>query len=111
MLRENISMGAQHKLSKDLSPLARYRLAILSRTLLAVLGGYLATSLITASLALALPLPKPQAVLAATQLSFAFFCALVIWAFCASSPMRAWLVTVALCVPPALYLLAQGVWS
>lgn len=110
MLRENISMGAQHKLSKDLSPIARYRWAILSRTLLAVVGGYIFTSLATGSLALALPLAKPQAVLAATQLSFALYCALVIWAFCASSPMRAWLVTVALCVPPALHLLAQGVW-
>lgn len=95
----------------DLSSAGRYRLAILSRTFLAIGGGYLFAALSTASLALALPLPRPQAVLAATQLSFALYCALIIWAFAASSVRRAWLVTAALAAIPAAHLLLSGALS
>lgn len=95
----------------NLSPIARYRLAIASRTLLAIGGGYVFAALCSASLALALPLPRPQAVLAATQLSFALYCALVIWSFCAPSAARAWLVATALCAVPTLHLLLKGAWS
>lgn len=92
----------------NLSPMACYRLAIAARTLLAIAGGYAFAALCSASLALALPLARPQAVLAATQLSFALYCAMVIWAFSASSAKRAWWVAVALCAVPALHLLLQG---
>lgn len=95
----------------DLSSTVRYRLAILSRTVLAIFGGYLFAALSTASLSLALPLPRPQAVLAATQLSFALYCALVIWAFAAASARRAWLVTAALCAAPGAHLLLNGALS
>lgn len=86
----------------------RYRLTIAARTLLAVLGGYGFAALCSASLAVALPLPKPQAVLAATQLSFALYCALAIWAFSARSVRRAWSVATLLCSIPAAHLLIQG---
>ncbi|MBA4681146.1 MAG: hypothetical protein E2596_00275 [Pseudomonas sp.] len=86
----------------------RYRLTIAARTLLAVLGGYGFAALCCASLALALPLPKPQAVLAATQLSFALYCALAIWAFSAKSVRRAWCVATLLCAIPAAHLLMRS---
>lgn len=88
---------------------ARHRLVIASRAILAIFGGYAFAALATASLALALPLPRPQAVLTATLLSFVLYCAVVIWAFAATSAGRAWWVTVALCSLPAAHLLLIGV--
>ncbi len=90
------------------APRLRQRLAIASRTILAIFGGYAFAALATASLALALPLTRPQAVLAATLSSFALYCALVIWAFAAASATRAWLVAGALCCLPAAHLLLTG---
>lgn len=95
----------------NLSMQARYRLAIAARTLLAIGGGYVFAAVSTASLSIALPLPRPQAVLAATQLSFALYCGLVIWAFSAPSAVRAWLVAGALCAVPAAHLMLQRAWS
>ncbi len=93
------------------APRLRQRLAIASRTILAIFGGYASAALATASLALALPLTRPQAVLAATLSSFALYCALVIWAFAAASATRAWLVAGALCCLPAAHLLLTGARS
>ncbi|WP_185267582.1 hypothetical protein [Halopseudomonas xiamenensis] len=104
-------MLMSYRFFTDLSATARYRLVILSRSLLAIGGGYLFAALSTASLALALPLPRPQAVLAATQLSFALYCAVIIWAFAAASARRAWLVTAGLCAVPAIHLLFKGALS
>ncbi|PRB78987.1 hypothetical protein [Pseudomonas sp. MYb185] len=104
-------MLMSYRFLTDLSSTARYRLVILSRTLLAIVGGYLFTALSTASLALALPLPRTQAVLTATQLSFALYCALIIWAYAASTARRAWLVTAVLCAVPAAHLLLSGALS
>lgn len=101
-------MLMRHRYLPDLSAVARYRLAILFRTVLAIGGGYLVAALCTASLSLALPLPRPQAVLAATQLSFAIYCAVIIWAFAAPSPRRAWWVTAAIAALPAAHLLLTG---
>ena len=103
MLNPSLLAGA-------LSHCTRYRRAILSRSLLAVFGGYFFTALSTASLALAIAsvLPRAQAVLAASQLSFALYCAMVIWAFAAATPLRAWIVTGALCTLPVLHLLLVG---
>lgn len=95
-------------LTGKVSPLSRHRLAIASRTILAIFGGYAFTALATASLALTLPLPRPQAVLTATLLSFGLYCALVIWAFAAVSARRAWWVTGVLCSLPAAHLLLVG---
>lgn len=94
----------------SLSILARYRMAIAARALLAIGGGYVFAAVSTASLAIALPLPRPQAVLAATQLSFALYCALVIWAFSASHVLRAWLVAGCLCAVPTVHLMLRGAW-
>ena len=101
-------MSARPVFVKDIAPAMRYRLAILLRTLLAVAGGYLFCALSTASLALVLPLPRAQAVLAATQLSFALYCCLIIWAFCAPSLRRAWVVTALLCAVTGLHLVWEA---
>ena len=45
------------------------------------------------------------AVLAATQLSFLIYCVLVIWAFSAGSALRAWLVALLCCLPSLAHLL------
>lgn len=81
---------------------------VTARTLLAIFGGYGLTVLITISLSFALPLPKAQAVLAATLMSFCFYAILVIWAFCAATALRAWCWALYLAIPPALHLLLRG---
>ena len=87
------------------SPQTAYRLAIASRTLLAIFGSYLFAALAAASLSLLLPGPRAQAVLGATRLAFVLYCAMAIWAFSAASATRAWLIALACCALPALHLL------
>ncbi|WP_043114475.1 hypothetical protein [Solimonas soli] len=67
-----------------------HRLAVLSRVLAAVFGGYLLTSLATALLAHLLPGPRAESVLAATMLSFALYAGIVLWVFAANSAARVW---------------------
>ncbi len=71
-----------------------HRLGVLSRVLAASLGGYVVTALISAVLALALPLlsaaSRADAVMVATMLSFAVYTVVAIWVFCARSALRAW---------------------
>lgn len=77
-----------------LSENASYRAGIASRTLAAVLGGYLASSSASALLALALPamgVTRADAVINATLLSFALLTCAVLWAFAARSAARAWI--------------------
>lgn len=81
---------------------------VTARTLLAIVGSYALTALLTASLSLAFPYPKAQAVLLASLLSFAFYACLAIWAFCARTALRAWGLSLCLAVPPALHLLIEG---
>lgn len=91
------------------APQTAYRLAIAARTVLAIFGSYLFAALAAASLSLLLPGARAQAVLSATMLAFALYCAMAIWAFSAASAIRAWLVALACCVPPALHLLLREV--
>ncbi|KAF1048252.1 DUF3649 domain-containing protein [Xylophilus sp.] len=69
---------------------ARYRLAVASRALAAIAGGYAIAALATAALALWLPLARAEAVVAATLLSFAVYACAVVWVFAARSAWRAW---------------------
>jgi hypothetical protein len=69
----------------------RYRLSVASRVVAALAGGYLLTSLTAALLALALPLPREEAVRTAALVSFLIYPAAVLWVFIASSARRAWL--------------------
>ncbi len=70
----------------------RYRAAVALRALAAVLGGYWLASASTAALALALAqaLPRIEAVLWATLLSWLVYALSAGWAFWARSTWRAW---------------------
>lgn len=63
--------------------------ALLSRILAALLGGYLLAALASVA-ALALPVDRPQAVLAGMQASFLIYAGAVVWVFAARSAGRAW---------------------
>lgn len=83
-----------------------YRLAVASRVIAAILGGYALTSLATFALARLLPLSKSEASMTATLLSFFIYACVVIWAFAARSAWRAWgsLVAAAFVLGAALWL-------
>lgn len=81
-------------------------LDILSRSLAAGAGGYVASYAFTGALALALPLQPLELAYLATALSFVLYPVLVIWAFAAATPVRAWagpLLVTALSSPPWLW--------
>lgn len=67
---------------------------VASRAIAGAFGGYALASLVTAVLALALPLAtgasRASALLTATLLSFAVYAVAVMWAFSARSALRAW---------------------
>ncbi len=83
----------------------RYRLAVASRALAAIGGGYLLTALATTLLATCLPQSRAEATITATLLAFAVFCGVVIWVFAARSAWRAW---VGVLAPSALC--GFGLW-
>ncbi len=62
-----------------------------SRAGAAIAGGYAFAASASALLALLLPLPRADAVVTATLLSFALYAAAAIRAFAAPSAWRAWL--------------------
>ncbi len=80
-------------------------LAVAGRVLLAALGGYAVAGLATALAALVLPLPRAEAVSAATLASFAVMAGAVVFVFAAASLTRATAGLAACAV-----LLAAGLW-
>lgn len=77
-----------------------YRMSVASRVVAAILGGYALTALATMALAIFLPMPKAEASMAATLLSFLIYTCAVIWVFATRTATRAWVGIVA----PALVL-------
>lgn len=75
---------------KTLAPSRAPALALLSRCAAAILGGYALTSACVIFLGAILPLPKSQAVLAASLASFAVFTAVIVWAFAEPRLGRIW---------------------
>ncbi|RBA23552.1 DUF3649 domain-containing protein [Herminiimonas fonticola] len=75
------------KLNRDV----RYRLGVASRAIAAILGGYALAAASTAVLSLVLPLPRVDAVMTATLLSFTVYTCAAIWVFAARDALRAWL--------------------
>ena len=73
-----------------LSEAARYRWAVASRALAAIVGGYALASACAAALAVVLPLPRVDATLAATLSAFMVYACAVLWVFAAHSAGRAW---------------------
>lgn len=62
---------------------------LLSRIVAALFGGYALAALASVA-ALALPIPKTQAVLTGMLASFAIYAGAVIWVFAVRSAWRAW---------------------
>src|SRR5450830_1598292 len=74
----------------NLNPALRYCLDVTSRILAAIVGGYALSAVTTALLAVVLPMPRVEAVITATLLSFVVFCCAVLWVFAARNAWRAW---------------------
>lgn len=89
----------------SLTPAARHRWMVTSRAVAAVAGGYVLAALSAALLAVILPLPRADATLTGTMLSFLVFACAVIWVFAARTATRAW---VGLLLPSAA--LGLAVW-
>ncbi|ARP75856.1 MULTISPECIES: DUF3649 domain-containing protein [Bordetella] len=79
-----------------------YRVAVTSRALAAILGGYAVSSAAAACLAVWLPMRRVDAVVAALMLSFVVYTCAVLWVFATRNAWRAW----AGVLLPALALLA-----
>ncbi|WP_354684605.1 DUF3649 domain-containing protein [Cupriavidus necator] len=77
-------------MSKPHAPGWRYRAGVASRAVAAIAGGYLLAALVTAALSVTLPMARPDAVTAATLLSFAIYAAAAVWVFAVRSAWRAW---------------------
>lgn len=76
---------------KTLSASARYRWAVFSRVIAAAIGGYAFTWAAIVLAALVWPLPRAEAVGAATMLGFVIYAAVVMWVFTTRSAWRAWI--------------------
>ena len=74
-----------------LSAGAVYRLGVASRSVAAIVGGYVLAALVTMLLSVSLPMARAEAVMTATLLSFAIYTCAVMWVFAARSALRAWL--------------------
>ncbi|PHV31854.1 hypothetical protein CSQ94_18565 [Janthinobacterium sp. BJB312] len=74
-----------------LSAGAIYRLGVASRSVAAIVGGYVLAALVTMLLSVSLPMARSEAVMTATLLSFAIYTCAVLWVFATRSALRAWL--------------------
>lgn len=68
-----------------------YRLAVASRAVAAILGGYVLSALATFALAIFLPLSRAEASMTATLLSFLIYTCVVLWVFATRTAWRAWM--------------------
>jgi small-conductance mechanosensitive channel len=66
-------------------------MAVTSRVLAAVLGGYLVAALASVSLSLWLPMARAEAVVIGMLTSFLAYLVAVLWCFACRSAWRAWL--------------------
>ena len=69
---------------------ALYRLAVTSRVLAAVVGGYLMASLAAICLALWMPTSRADAVITGMMSSFVFYLRALLWCFACRTAWRAW---------------------
>ena len=99
------SQDASSRRRFSLTDGARYRLAVASRAVAAIGGGYVLAALCGAALSLLLPLVRVEAVLTGTLASFVVYTCAVMWAFAART---AWLAWAGLAVPSAV--VGAAVW-
>lgn len=83
-----------------------YRLAVTSRVLAAVLGGYIITALSSVCLTLWVPMARAEAVVTGMMSSFVVYLLALIWCFACRTAWRAWL---GLIVPSLLLAVVAGV--
>lgn len=87
----------------------RYRLAVASRAVAAIAGGYGVAALSAAVLAVCLPaafgMARSEAAMTGTLASFLVFAIAVMWVFAARTALRAWSGLVIAAVPMGLLLL------
>lgn len=93
------------------TPPLRERASVAGRVLLAAGGGYGIASLATALLSLTLPLPRSEAVAAATLVSFALMAGIVVLVFALRTLLRASVAVggTALVLGGTLWLVMRGV--
>ncbi|MEZ1315961.1 DUF3649 domain-containing protein [Pseudomonas fluorescens] len=68
-----------------------YRLAVTSRVLAAVVGGYIVAALASVSLSSWVPMARADAVVTGMMTSFLAYLGAVIWCFACRTASRAWL--------------------
>jgi hypothetical protein len=68
-----------------------YRLAVTSRVLAAVLGGYLVSALASVSLTMWLPMDRAEAVVTGMMSSFLVYLVAVLWCFACRNAWQAWI--------------------
>lgn len=84
----------------------RYRLAVLSRTVAAIGGGYGLSALVAAALAVSLPTTRAEAAMTGTLVAFVVYPLAVMWVFATASAWRAWTgLALAALLPGAVVLL------
>jgi len=69
----------------------RHRLSVAARAIAAIFGGYALASLVSALLALTLPHPREEAILAGNLLALVVYPVVAVWVFLAKSARRAWM--------------------
>lgn len=83
---------------------SRHRLAVASRVLAAIVGGYAVAALVSGALAVVLPMTRAEATVTATLTSFIVYAVAVMGVSAARSAVRAWLWLAGFAA------LAGGVW-
>lgn len=76
--------------SKIAAPPVSYRLAVTSRVLAAVFGGYLLAALSSVCMTLLLPVSRADAVFGGMMASFLFYLLAVLWCFACRTAWLAW---------------------
>jgi hypothetical protein len=66
-------------------------LPIFSRSVAAIIGGYVLSNLLATLTSYVLPMPTTDSVLLSLQLSFLFYSIAIIWAFSVKTAGKAWL--------------------
>ena len=82
-----------------------YRLAVTSRVLAAVFGGYLVAALASVALTMWLPLSRAEAVVTGMTISFLVYLVAVLWCFACRTAWSAW---VGLLVPSVILATVSG---
>jgi len=86
----------------------RYRGGVTARAVAAIGGGYMLAALGGALIALALPLPRADAVTIATLLAFVIYPCVILWVFATSSALRACVGVAATCAVLGMVLWLVG---